>query len=74
MKILIDGFFQWIAFDTSNFRFFGSGGGSYKLNMKIILKRRIYRKIQFFSRDNNKVGLYYLLNMIVEEKIGITKD
>ena len=29
MKILIDGFFQWIAFDTSNFRFFGSGGGRY---------------------------------------------
>ena len=29
MKILTDGFFQWIAFDTSNFRFFGSGGGSY---------------------------------------------
>tara|TARA_B100001057_G_scaffold2457_1_gene2240 strand:+ start:1130 stop:1795 length:666 start_codon:yes stop_codon:yes gene_type:complete len=58
MKILIDGFFQWIAFDTSNFRFFGSGGGSYNTEFENNPEKGEYtEKIQFFSRDNNKVGL-----------------
>ena len=58
MKILIDGFFQWIAFDTSNFRFFGSGGGSYNTEYENNPEKGGYtEKIQFFSRDNNKVGL-----------------
>ena len=57
MKILIDGFFQWIAFDTSNFRFFGSGGGSYNTEYENPQKGGYTEKIQFFSRDNNKVGL-----------------
>ena len=30
MKILIDGFFQWIAFNTETFKFSGSGGGEYE--------------------------------------------
>ena len=29
MKVLIDGFFQWIAFNTETFKFSGSGGGEY---------------------------------------------
>ena len=29
MKFLKDGFFQWIAFNTETFQFFGSGGGYY---------------------------------------------
>ena len=58
MKILINGFFQWIAFDTSNFRFFGSGGGSYNTEYENNPEKGGYtEKIQFFSRDNNKVGL-----------------
>ena len=58
MKILIDGFFQWIAFDTSNFRFFGSGGGSYNTEFENNPEKGEYtEKIQFFSRDNSKVGL-----------------
>ena len=28
MKFLIDGFFQWTAFNTETFQFFGSGGGT----------------------------------------------
>jgi len=58
MKFLMDGFFQWIAFDTSNFRFFGSGGGSYNTEYENNPEKGKYtEKIQFFSRDNNKVGL-----------------
>ena len=58
MKILMDGFFQWIAFDISNFRFFGSGGGSYNTEYEKNPEKGGYtEKIQFFSRDNNKVGL-----------------
>ena len=58
MKILINGFFQWIAFDTSNFRFFGSGGGSYNTEYENNPEKGGYtEKIQFFSRDNSKVGL-----------------
>ena len=30
MKVLIDGFFQWIAFNTESFKFSGSGGGEYE--------------------------------------------
>jgi hypothetical protein len=29
MKFLLDGNFQWIAFNTATFQFFGSGGGYY---------------------------------------------
>ena len=58
MKFLMDGFFQWIAFDTSNFRFYGSGGGSYNTEYEKNPEKGGYiEKIQFFSRDNNKVGL-----------------
>ena len=58
MKFLMNGFFQWIAFDTSSFRFFGSGGGSYNTEYEKNPEKGGYtEKIQFFSRDNNKVGL-----------------
>ena len=29
MKFLKDGYFQWIAFNTETYQFFGSGGGTY---------------------------------------------
>ena len=51
MKFLKDGNFQWIAFNTETFQFFGSGGGTYSA------KNGIYKEnIQFFSRNNNSVG------------------
>ena len=51
MKFLKDGNFQWIAFNTETFQFFGSGGGTYSA------KNGIYTEnIQFFSRNNNSVG------------------
>ena len=52
MKILVDGYFQWIAFNTDTFSFMGTGGGSYTA------KNGTYKeKIDYFSRDNKKVGI-----------------
>lgn len=52
MKILVDGYFQWIAFNTNNFSFMGTGGGSYTA------ENGTYKeKIDYFSRDNKKVGI-----------------
>ena len=51
MKILIDGFFQWIAFNTETFKFSGSGGGEYET-----LDGKYIEIIQYFSRDDSRVG------------------
>ena len=52
MKILLEGFFQWIAYNTESFSFHGTGGGSYTA------KDGTYTEtIDYFSRDNNKVGI-----------------
>lgn len=52
MKILVDGYFQWIAFNTNTFSFMGTGGGSYTA------ENGTYKeKIDYFSRDDKKVGI-----------------
>ena len=51
MKFLKDGFFQWIAFNTESFQFFGTGGGFYTAEKGIYTEN-----IEFFSRNNNSVG------------------
>ena len=61
MKILKDGYFQWTAFNTETFQFFGSGGGAYKAQ-----DGSYTESIEYFSRDNNKVGLQ--LEFDFEEK------
>ena len=51
MKFLSDGYFQWIAYDTETFKFSGTGGGTFTS------KDGVYSEnIQFFSRDNTRVG------------------
>ncbi|PXX30537.1 hypothetical protein [Arenibacter sp. ARW7G5Y1] len=51
MKYLLNGHFQWIAYNTETFEFFGSGGGTYNAtNGKYI------ENINYFSRDNSRVG------------------
>lgn len=51
LKFLMDGTFQWIAYDTASFRFSGTGGGSYTA------KNGIYtEQIGYFSRDDSRVG------------------
>ncbi|MDA0793476.1 MAG: hypothetical protein O3C13_02510 [Bacteroidetes bacterium] len=51
MKFLWDGYFQWIAFNTETFEFFGSGGGFY-----IAENGKYTEHIEYFSRDNSRVG------------------
>ncbi|MEK9612497.1 MAG: hypothetical protein VW080_01065 [Flavobacteriaceae bacterium] len=51
MKFLLDGFFQWIAFNTETMQFFGSGGGYYSAEEGIYTEH-----IEYFSRNNQSVG------------------
>jgi hypothetical protein len=51
MKFLLDGNFQWIAFNTATFQFFGSGGGYYTTD-----NGKYTEHIEYFSRDNSRVG------------------
>lgn len=51
MKFLLNGYFQWIAFDTKGLQFKGSGGGKYTAS-----EGNYEETIQFFSRDDSKVG------------------
>ena len=51
MKFLLNGYFQWTAFNTETFQFFGSGGGFYTTE-----NGKYTEHIQYFSRDNNRVG------------------
>ena len=62
MKFLINGYFQWIAFNTETFQFSGSGGGKY-----ITKDGKYIESIEYFSRDDSRVGLnlefdYELIN------------
>lgn len=52
MKFLVDGHFQWIAFNTESFAFFGSGGGTYSA-----ADGTYTEQIEYFSRDNSRVGV-----------------
>jgi hypothetical protein len=51
LKFLQGGRFQWIAYDTEGMAFKGTGGGSYSAQDGIYTEN-----IQFFSRDNSRVG------------------
>lgn len=51
IKILSDGYFQWIAINPAEKGFYGTGGGKYTF------KNGIYtEEILFFSRDDSRVG------------------
>jgi hypothetical protein len=52
IKICSDGYFQWAAINTETKEFFGTGGGTYKLQ-----DGRYTETLLFFSRDNNRVGM-----------------
>ena len=52
MKMLLDGHFQWIAFNKETFEFSGTGGGKY-----IADNTGAYiEQIEFFSRNSGRVG------------------
>lgn len=51
IKILVDGYFQWIAINPAEKGFYGTGGGKYSFKDK-----KYTENILFFSRDNSRVG------------------
>ena len=51
LKVLGHGSFQWIAYNTESFEFFGTGGGSFTSADGAYVEN-----IKFFSRDNSRVG------------------
>ncbi|WP_194775467.1 hypothetical protein [Pararhodonellum marinum] len=51
VKILSGGRFQWIAFNSETKEFSGTGGGSYTAE-----NGKYTEQIEFFSRDNDRVG------------------
>lgn len=52
MKILSGTRFQWIAYNTETKQFMGTGGGTYTT-----VDGKYTENIEFFSRDDSKVGL-----------------
>ncbi|MEP2237577.1 MAG: hypothetical protein ABJI22_04390 [Maribacter sp.] len=62
LKFLMNNTFQWIAYDTESFRFSGTGGGAYSA------ENGIYKEhIEFFSKDNTRVGAQLEFNYKLEE-------
>jgi hypothetical protein len=51
MKILSGSRFQWIAYNNETKEFIGTGGGTYTTK-----EGKYSETIEFFSRDNNRVG------------------
>ena len=52
MKMLIDGYFQWIAFNRETFEFSGTGGGRYIADNT----GACIEQIEFFFRNSSRVG------------------
>ena len=61
LKVLLGGTFQWIAYNTESFKFFGSGGGSYTAEDSTYTEF-----IEFFSRDDSRVGAELKFNYELE--------
>ncbi len=57
MKILSGTRFQWIAYNTETKQFMGTGGGTYTS-----INDEYTENIEFFSRDDSKVGLSLKFN------------
>ncbi|MBC6997303.1 hypothetical protein [Cytophaga sp. FL35] len=51
LKFLMDGRFQWIAYNTETFKFHGTGGGSFTSTSGNYIE-----EIEYFSRDDSRVG------------------
>ena len=62
MKILAGGRFQWIAYDINKKGFYGTGGGIFTSE-----NGNYVENIEFFSRDNSKVGISLEFNFEVKE-------
>ncbi len=63
LKILSGSRFQWAAFNTDTHQFFGTGGGSYAVK-----DGKYTENIEFFSRDNKRVGASLTFDCVVDGK------
>ena len=62
IKILGGGRFQWVAFNSETKEFSGSGGGTYTAE-----NGKYVENIEFFSRDDNRVGAHLEFNFEVQD-------
>lgn len=62
MKILSGTRFQWIAYNTETKEFFGTGGGTYTTE-----NGEYTENIEFFSRDNSRVGASLSFDFAIED-------
>ena len=62
MKILSGTRFQWIAYNTETKQFMGTGGGTYTTE-----NGKYTENIEFFSRDNSRVGASLEFNFALEK-------
>ena len=62
MKILSGTRFQWIAYNVETKEFFGTGGGTYTT-----INGKYTENIEFFSRDNSRVGSSLNFEFSIEE-------
>lgn len=62
MKILSGTRFQWIAYNTETKEFFGTGGGTYTTT-----NGKYVENIDFFSRDNSRVGASLQFDFVLED-------
>jgi hypothetical protein len=63
VKILAGGRFQWIAFNSDTKEFSGTGGGTYSAE-----NGKYTENIEFFSRDDKRVGASLDFNFEVKDK------
>ena len=63
LKVLGHGSFQWIAYNTESFEFFGTGGGSFTSSDGVYVEN-----IEFFSRDDSRVGARLEFKYELEDK------
>ncbi|MDB2606171.1 hypothetical protein N9Y48_00170 [Zobellia sp.] len=57
LKLLTDGRFQWIAYNTDTMKFSGTGGGSFSSKDGEYIEH-----IEFFSKDDSRVGAMLSFN------------
>ncbi|MBX0331915.1 membrane or secreted protein [Pontibacter sp. HSC-14F20] len=62
LKVLSGTRFQWIAFNSETGQFSGTGGGAYSAE-----NGRYTENIEFFSRDNSRVGMSLSFNFEVKD-------
>lgn len=62
MKILSGTRFQWIAYNVDTKEFFGTGGGTYTT-----VDGKYTETLEFFSRDNSRVGSTLTFDFSIEE-------